>query len=95
MFLARTVAHTVDVDGMLARITPEQFNEWLALYNIEPWGDDWWQAASIQAAILNTNQSDPISVADLIPTRANLERNSSEVDESQLAATWRTRIGVK
>jgi hypothetical protein len=38
MKLARTVEHTVDVNGMLDRMTPEQFNEWLAEYKIEPWG---------------------------------------------------------
>lgn len=38
MMLARTVEHTVDVDGMLERMTPEQFDEWMVLYTIEPWG---------------------------------------------------------
>ncbi len=38
MFLARTVEHTVDVDGMLARMTPEQFKKWVAMYSIRPWG---------------------------------------------------------
>lgn len=30
-YLARHVAHTTDVDGMLAAMTPQQFNEWLAV----------------------------------------------------------------
>jgi hypothetical protein len=38
MFLARTVEHTTDVDGMLARMTPEQFKRWVAMYSIRPWG---------------------------------------------------------
>jgi len=38
MKLARTVAHTTDVDGMLDSMTPQQFSEWLAMYTIEPWG---------------------------------------------------------
>lgn len=37
MILAATVAHTIDVDGMLDRISTEQFDEWLALYNLCPW----------------------------------------------------------
>jgi hypothetical protein len=36
--LARTVEHTTDVDGMLKRMTREQFNEWMAEFCIEPWG---------------------------------------------------------
>lgn len=38
MKLARTVAHTTDVDGMLDRMHPEQFSEWMVEYKIEPWG---------------------------------------------------------
>lgn len=38
MLLARTVAHTTDVDGMLHGMTPDQFNEWLAMYRVRPWG---------------------------------------------------------
>jgi hypothetical protein len=36
--LARTVAHTVDVDGMLGGMTPQQFDEWMAMFTIRPWG---------------------------------------------------------
>ncbi len=38
MILARTVAHTVDVDGMLHAMTPQQFDEWQTMYVIRPWG---------------------------------------------------------
>ena len=34
MRLAREVAHTVDVDGMLAGMTPQQFDEWVAAFSI-------------------------------------------------------------
>ena len=34
MRLAREVAHTVDVDGMLAGMTPQQFDEWVAVFSI-------------------------------------------------------------
>ena len=37
MFLARTVAKTTDVDGMLDRMTPQQCDEWAAMYRIRPW----------------------------------------------------------
>jgi hypothetical protein len=37
LFLARTVAHTTDVDAMLSSMEPRQFDEWLAMYKIRPW----------------------------------------------------------
>lgn len=37
MLLARTVAHTTDVDAMLATMTPREFAEWVAMYHIRPW----------------------------------------------------------
>jgi hypothetical protein len=47
------VAHTVDVDGMLAGMEPRQFDQWQAEHNLEPWGDDWRQTGTIAAAIDN------------------------------------------
>lgn len=38
MLLARTVAHTTDVDAMLATMEPREVAEWLAMYRIRPWG---------------------------------------------------------
>ena len=34
MLLAKEVAHTTDVDGMLAQMTPQQWNEWVVIYKI-------------------------------------------------------------
>lgn len=34
MWLAKEVAHTVDVDGMLDSMTPEQFQEWAVMVRI-------------------------------------------------------------
>lgn len=38
---------------MLAEIEPRQFDEWLAMHNIEPWGDDWQQAGTIASVLSN------------------------------------------
>lgn len=38
---------------MLASMTPDQFDEWLAEHNIEPWGDDWQQAGTIAKVVEN------------------------------------------
>lgn len=34
-------------------MTPGQFDEWLAYWALEPWGDEWDQAAHICAATHN------------------------------------------
>lgn len=47
------MAHTTDVDAMLAAMTPEQFDEWIAYAQTDPWGDDWEQAGSVAAAAHN------------------------------------------
>jgi len=40
MRLAEYVEHTVDVDGMLERMTSQQFNEWCAKDAVEPIGEE-------------------------------------------------------
>ena len=37
MILARTVAHTVHVEAMLASMEPREFDAWLIAYNSQPW----------------------------------------------------------
>ena len=43
----------VDVDGMLESMTPQQMDEWIAYYRIEPFGDEWLQAGTIAAVMYN------------------------------------------
>lgn len=38
---------------MLDRIDPAVFDEWYAMYLVEPWGDEWQQAGWIAAASMN------------------------------------------
>lgn len=75
-------------------MTPEQFDEWRAAYNLDPWGDDWVQIARLEAAIINASgPSDPVQPADLVPTRENLLKGGDEVEDDQLASNWKTRLG--
>lgn len=41
---------------MLDELTPEQFNEWWAMYLAEPWGDDWRQTGEIAAEMHNAGR---------------------------------------
>lgn len=37
MLLAATVGHTADVDAFLMALTPQEFDEWRAFYQLAPW----------------------------------------------------------
>lgn len=54
-FLARTVAHTIDVFGMLDSMPRGLFRFWQRVYEVDPWGDkeDWDRATMIAAAANN------------------------------------------
>ena len=44
-----------------------EFREWQAIYRIEPFGDDWLQAAVITAKIHNVNCKEKIKPRDVMP----------------------------
>lgn len=76
---------------MLAETTVEQFNEWIAMYRLEPWGDDWAQAGTIAAAVFNAsgNIKEPRSPVEFIP--GELER----VKAANNAAEWAKKYAAK
>lgn len=76
-------------------MTPEQFDEWQALYNIAPWGDDWVQFARLEAAVINAAApTDPVQPADLVPTRENrLKNGGDEIDDGEMLNRWKSRCG--
>lgn len=43
----------VDVDAMLDELSPQKFDEWIAYYLLEPFGDQWRQSGSIAAMVHN------------------------------------------
>ena len=51
------------------RIDSHEFAEWMAIYNLEPWGDDWQQAALIASLTTYGPLKKPIKAEDLIPGR--------------------------
>ena len=84
------------VDDMLADMEPGEFREWLALYNLDPWGDDAANAARLEAAIINHSASPPetpVNPADLVPTRANMEKHSEEQTDARIAQRLKTAFG--
>jgi hypothetical protein len=67
----------LNVDAMLADTTVEQFNEWIARYRLEPWGDDWTQTGTIAAAVCNANGG-KASPTDFVP--GELQRSKGLTD---------------
>jgi len=41
---------------MLHEMTPAEFNEWMAAYYLDPWGQDWQQAGTISAEVKKFRQ---------------------------------------
>jgi hypothetical protein len=75
---------------MLAAIEPSKFDEWMAMYRLEPWGDDWKQAAMIAAKVHNAATVDnPIAPASLIPNYAN--EKVAEAEAKSLTSTLEQR----
>lgn len=60
------------------RIDSAEFAEWLAYYNLDPWGDDWQQAAMIGSLITYGPLKKPIKQADLIPGKRRRKRQTPE-----------------
>ena len=106
--LARTVARTVDVDGMLEGMDPGMFSQWLEYYQLQPWGDDWEQAAVISSTVRNgirealyshanetMKKEDYCSADDFVPRRKKAKKKKSiKSNMQEFAANMQSRIGV-
>ena len=55
-----------------------EFRSWQAMYRIEPFGDDWLQAAVITAKIHNVNCKEKIKPRDVIPAFHVAEQSVEE-----------------
>lgn len=65
-------------------ISSREYAEWVALYDLEPWGDDWPQAAIVAASVLNSFSRRRVDPASLIPGGRLARRQPVEMVEKQL-----------
>ena len=65
--LAEHVEKTVDVDGMLDRMSPEVFEEWCVRDQIMPIGYQTKLMAHITFLLANYFSEEPIAAGDLMP----------------------------
>lgn len=84
----------MNVDALLADMTHEQFNEWIAIYRLEPWGDDWTQAGTIAAEVANAGGKyvDHLSAADFVPTG---QLKQVGLSDQQMKAKYERMYGAK
>jgi hypothetical protein len=59
----------LNVDAMLADITPDQFNEWIAYHQLEPWGNEAVQTAVVASAVHNAAGNNRVSPLDFLPDK--------------------------
>lgn len=62
---------------MLERMSPEQFDKWMAAYNLDPWGNEEFNAAR-EAAILHNGFLNLIAAATLSKTDESLFRSEDD-----------------
>jgi hypothetical protein len=65
--LAEYVEHTTDVDGMLDRMTPEQFDEWCLRDQIIPIGYQTKMTAYLAWMLANYFSDEPVKPDTLMP----------------------------
>lgn len=63
---------------MLAGMSGRTFNEWMAYYAVEPFGDEWLRTAILASLIANANRDtdmkpDPFTPDDFMPRMAEAE----------------------
>lgn len=75
----------------MSDIEPALLDEWEAMYRLEPWGDDWEQAAMIAAAVKNKGSEDPIAPQTLIPNEETRQRIKAEEAGTGLPAKYETK----
>jgi len=71
MRLALTLGY-LDVNALLQSISGKQLTEWMAFFELEPFGQEWMQTGMITAMIANVNRdakkrSEPFQPTDFIP----------------------------
>lgn len=92
LHLCRTVAHDLNWERALAGVEQRHLVVWEAFYRLYPWGDDWVQAARLEAAFRNSMGGQSVTAAELIPNEDNRDK-TDEVDDARLEAHWAQRWG--
>lgn len=94
------------VRELLTRIDSRELSEWMAFFELEPWGaevDD-WRAGLVASTIVNVNRdpkkrAQPFQPKDFMPERSSApDKQAQSVDDQRHAlglwgAVWKDRFG--
>lgn len=87
-----------DVDGLLAEMSSSQLAEWIAFYQLEPWGEERadLRAGIVASTIANVNRSQkqkkPYKPDDFMP-RFDVEPEEPAETAMRLMAQMRAALG--
>lgn len=77
-----------DVDRMLGELSARQFDEWIAFYSIEPWGEERadLRAGIVASTVANVNRnakqrSKPYSPKDFMPVYDKPPKKAQTMEE--------------
>jgi len=65
-------------------VTAREFQEWQEAYAIEPWGDDWLQAGTIAATMVNMWSKSKVKPERFIPSVKSSRKKTAEQMESEM-----------
>lgn len=71
---------------MLKELTSAQVAEWIAYYNVEPWGydNDWLQTGVVTSMIANVNRkkgAKAIMPEDVIPSKRKVKKHQNIAEQ--------------
>jgi hypothetical protein len=83
------------VRELLARIDGRELSEWMAYFNMEPWGTEVedWRAGMVASVIANVNRdpkkrNKPYEAEDFIPKRAREIEQQSPEEMAHAMGLW-------
>lgn len=72
---------------MLEDMPAEVFDEWLAFYHVEPFGEEWLQTSYLCSIVLNLlakNKNDLLELDDFVPKFGKKRRQKKVIDDEQI-----------
>lgn len=87
------------VRELLHRIDSKELTEWMAFYQLEPWGADVddWRAGMIASTVANVHRDpkkrrEPFSPQDFMPQRAEVAQEQRPEDHEAILRLWQRAL---
>lgn len=80
------------------RMSSHELTEWMAFYELEPFGDEWRQTASITSLMANVNRdtkkrTQPYEIEDFMPIDRTTTEEAETPDSADLLAKFDRIVG--